>query len=183
MRRAGISKNAVVGFLDESSHHPNVNTARLWSFGKLRIKKNTAKKERVNSFGFYALNGKSVYSTKDSSKKENVIEFLEEIKEKNGGKQIVVVLDNFSSHTSVKVKEIAKKLGIVLVFLPPYSPDLNPIEFIWKSIKRELSSMFLRCKEEVKYVVEVLFHKLSSSLSFAKRWIEKFLMPIEVVLE
>jgi hypothetical protein len=63
---AGISKNVVIGFLDESSHHTNVNTSRLWSFGKLRIKKNTAKKERVNSFGFYALNGESVYSTKDS---------------------------------------------------------------------------------------------------------------------
>ncbi|MDY6966894.1 MAG: transposase, partial [Halobacteriota archaeon] len=57
--------------------------------------------------------------------KENVIEFLEEIKEKNKGKKIVVVLDNFSSHTSVKVKEIARKLVIVLVFLPPYSPELK----------------------------------------------------------
>jgi transposase len=33
----------------------------------------------------------------------------------------------------------AKELGLYLVYLPPYSPDLNPIEFIWKSIKRVLS--------------------------------------------
>ena len=66
----------------------------------MRIKKNTAKKEGVNSFGFYALNGESVYSTKDSSKKEDVIEFLEEMRDKNRGKRIVVILDNFSAQKS-----------------------------------------------------------------------------------
>ena len=129
-----------------------LSTSRLWSFGKLKVKKNTAKKERVNSFGFYALNGKSVYSTKDSSKKEDVVEFLEEIKDENKKKRIVIILDNFSSHRS------------------------------WKSIKRELSSIFLMRKEEVKRFVEALFYKFSSSLSFANGWIEKFLRPIGIVL-
>ena len=41
------------------------------------------------------------------------------------------------------IKE-AERLGIELVFLPPYSPDLNPIEYIWKSIKRIISTMFIR---------------------------------------
>jgi len=50
LERGGISKNMVIGFLDESSYHTNINTLRLWSFRKLRIKNNTAKKERVNSF-------------------------------------------------------------------------------------------------------------------------------------
>ena len=129
-----------------------MSTSRLWSFGKLKVKNNTAKKERVNSFGFYALNGKSVYSTKDSSKKEDVVEFLEEIKDENKKKRIVIILDNFSSHRS------------------------------WKSIKRELSSIFLMRKEEVKRFVEALFYKFSSSLSFANGWIEKFLRPIGIVL-
>jgi transposase len=34
------------------------------------------------------------------------------------------------------VREEARSLGIRLLYLPLYSPDLNPIEFIWKSIKR-----------------------------------------------
>jgi transposase len=33
----------------------------------------------------------------------------------------------------------AKELNMNLVYLPPYSPDLNPIEYIWKSVKRVLS--------------------------------------------
>ena len=181
MKRAGLSKEVVLGFLDESSHSPNANTARLWSFGKLRLRKNTAKKERVNSFGFYALNGASIYSAKDSSKKEAVIEFLEEVKARNKGKRIVMILDNFRAHTSRKTREAAAKLGIELVFLPPYSPDLNPIEFIWKSIKWKLSAILLRWKEEVRCVVEALFYEFAASLSFAKRWIEKFLVPLRIM--
>lgn len=167
----------VLGFLDESSHYPNANTARLWSFGKLRLRKNTAKKERVNSFGFYALNGASVYSAKESSKKDAVIDFLEEVRKRNAGKRIVMILDNFRAHTSGETREAAEALRIELVFLPPYSPDLNPIEFIWKSIKRELSAIVLSCREEVQCVVEVLFCELAASLSFAAGWIEKFLSP------
>lgn len=104
------------------------------------------------------------------------------IRRKNRGRKIVIVWDNFKSHKSNLMKEVAKKLNIVLVFLPPYSPDLNPIEYIWKSIKKELSSMILMCKEEVKESIERLFHKLSSSLSFAKAWIEKFLKPLQIEL-
>jgi len=175
-------KDAVIGFVDGSSQYTNVNTSRLWSFKKLRIRKNTGKSEKVNSFGFYALNGNSVYSTKESSKKEKIAKFLQEIRRKNRWRKIVVIWDNFKSHKSKLVNETAKKLGIILVFLPPYSPDLNPIEFIWKSIKKELSSKFLMRKEEVKETVEKLFYKLSSSLSFAKAWIEKFITPLQIKL-
>jgi len=77
----------------------------------------------------------------------------------------------------------AEKLDIRFIFLPPYSPDLNPIEFIWKSMKREISSMFLMCKEELKEIVETLFYTFVSSTSFAKRWIEKFLITSPRILE
>jgi len=73
-------------------------------------------------------------------------------------------------------------LKILLVFLPPYSPDLNPIEFIWKSIKKELSSKFLMTKDEIRDAVEPLFYKFSLSLSFAKSWIQKFLKPLHIKL-
>jgi len=66
----------------------------------------------------------------------------------------VVIWDNARAHLSRLVRRIVHRLDIVLVFLPPYSPDLNPIEFIWKNIKKELSSRIFTKKEEVRDAVE-----------------------------
>ena len=50
----------------------------------------------------------------------------------------VVVLDNASFHHSSQAKLLAQAHGVELVFLPPYSPDLNPIESFWAKLKRAL---------------------------------------------
>lgn len=52
-------------------------------------------------------------------------------------KKIVLMLDNATSHKSHKVKKFIKeqKGRIELLYLPPYSPDLNPIERIWKNLR------------------------------------------------
>ncbi|MGC8693966.1 MAG: transposase [Thermoplasmata archaeon] len=89
----------------------------------------------MNAFGFYSINGVNVIDFRDHSKIKDFQEFLLEIRERNGDKKIAVILDNFSTHKSKKVINYANSLNIDLIFLPPYSPDLNPIEFIWKRIK------------------------------------------------
>ena len=65
------------------------------------------------------------------------MESLYRLKEREKSKYIIVVLDNASIHKSKKVKEYCKKNNIYLVYLPPYSPDLNPIEKLWKKVKRK----------------------------------------------
>jgi transposase len=47
-----------------------------------------------------------------------------------------VVMDNASFHKSHLVREIIEAAGCKLVYLPPYSPDLNPIEKFWANLKR-----------------------------------------------
>lgn len=136
--------------------------------------KNTTK-IRANSFGFYPLNGNSAINFKENSKKEAVCEFLEEIRSRNPDKKIIIILDNFSSHRANDTMEFAKKIGIELVYLPPYSPDLNPIEYIWKSIKRIISKTFIQNEEHLKNVIRENFLEFSSKISFAKKWIDKFL--------
>ena len=53
-------------------------------------------------------------------------------------KRSVFILDNASYHKSQKLKELFEKHGHVMLFLPPYSPDLNPIEKLWGNLKRQL---------------------------------------------
>jgi transposase len=47
----------------------------------------------------------------------------------------VVVMDNLSSHKRARVRELIEAAGCTLLFLPPYSPDLNPIELAFAKLK------------------------------------------------
>ena len=90
-------------------------------------------------------------------------------------KNIIVILDNFRSHRANETLNYANEIGIELVFLPPYSPDLNPIEYIWKSIKKIISKEFIIDQGHMKRIILDAFLNFSSKLSFARRWIEKFM--------
>ncbi|SPM45563.1 IS630 family transposase [Orientia tsutsugamushi] len=46
-----------------------------------------------------------------------------------------VVMDNAAFHKSKKTKELIESVGCKVIFLPPYSPDLNPIEKFWANMK------------------------------------------------
>jgi transposase len=66
-----------------------------------------------------------------------VIDFFDDFA-KQIKKTTVVILDNASIHTSKLFKEQIhkwKELGLQLLFLPPYSPELNKIEILWKHMK------------------------------------------------
>lgn len=169
-----IDDNTVVGFLDESSPQTTANTQRLLSFLKPIIYKNTTK-YKANAFEFYALNGTSVIDFKEHSKKEDVCDFLRTIRLRNPAKEIVLILDNFRSHWARDSLICAQECNIELVFLPSYSPDLNPIEFIWKSIKRIISHSFIKDLDQMRKIIAENFLIYASRLSFAERWIEKFL--------
>ena len=57
----------------------------------------------------------------------------------------IVILDNASFHKSPELFEIIEYTGCHLVFLPPYSPDLNPIEKVWAIFKRNLRKIIKKC--------------------------------------
>lgn len=63
------------------------------------------------------------------------------LKEVNQG--AVIVLDNATFHRKTVLPDLAKKYGCEVLFLPPYSPDLNPIEKKWAWIKRNLRENLL----------------------------------------
>ena len=85
------------------------------------------------------------------------------------------MLDNFATHKAKKVREKARELNIELIYLPPYSPDLNPIEYLWKSIKRIISISNIESKQELLEIVRDGFFDLTASLSSARMWIPRFL--------
>lgn len=69
----------------------------------------------------------------------SICTMLKAIRAKNpGGGRIYYVLDNARYHRAKVVKKLARKLRIRLVFLPGYSPNLNPIERLWKFFKKKV---------------------------------------------
>lgn len=59
----------------------------------------------------------------------------------------IVVMDNLSAHKAPAVREKIEATGASLLYLPPYSPDLNPIEKCWAKIKGILRSLKARTAE------------------------------------
>ena len=53
-------------------------------------------------------------------------------------KYSIIILDNATFHRKARLRELAKITGCEILFLPPYSPDLNPIENYWAWLKNKL---------------------------------------------
>jgi transposase len=61
----------------------------------------------------------------------------------------VVILDNLSSHKSERAEKVIRAQGAWLLFLPPYSPDLNPIEMAFAKLKAHLRARAVRTIDDL----------------------------------
>jgi transposase len=71
-----------------------------------------------------------------------VCDLLRKVSVEYGGKAIHLVLDNARYQKCKAVQELADELGIFLVYIPPYSPNLNLIERLWKFVKSRLRTKY-----------------------------------------
>lgn len=85
------------------------------------------------------------------------VTYVKEILVKQLKKGQVLVLDNVSFHKSDLVKKAVEAVGAKVLFLPAYSPDLNPIEHFWFKIKnsiRKVASLFENFSDAVMHVLK-----------------------------
>lgn len=59
----------------------------------------------------------------------------------------VVILDNASFHKSTRTIELIEAAGCRVLFLPPYSPDYNPIEHFWHKLKSAVKKLLPVCED------------------------------------
>ena len=69
------------------------------------------------------------------------------------------------------------KTVIRFAYLPPYSPHLNPIEQVWRTIKREVTATFIIGREHLMATIAEVFKKLVAKRSYWEKWVLKFLSP------
>ena len=133
----------MIGFTDESSLRVDPAKRRVINTPVIRFTDKGLRyaARSMTLFGFMSLNGKDVVMASQQAKAIDMVSFLETVRGANGRRRpILVVIDNARIHTAKVTKATARDLNIFLVFLPPYSPDLQPIEFGWKDLKRELAA-------------------------------------------
>lgn len=90
-------------------------------------------------------------------------------------KQIILILDNYSPHKSKLIKLLCKILNMKLIFLPSYSPHLNPIEQVWRTIKNRLSRKYYSDKKILELKFLEIFKEVVNKKSFYEEWIKKYL--------
>lgn len=73
----------------------------------------------------------------------------------------IIVMDNLSSHKSSMVKEIIEAAGAKLLYLPPYSPERNPIELAWSKLKTYLRKRKTKTEEGLYKAVRAGLNKIN----------------------
>ena len=74
---------------------------------------------------------------------------------------MTVIIDNASFHKSVKIKKSIESAGCKLIYLPPYSPDFNPIEHYWHKIKTSIRKLMRGSKIMLTEAMESALRKES----------------------
>jgi len=74
----------------------------------------------------------------------------------------MVVMDNLSAHKSPTIAKLLEDAGATLWYLPPYSPDYNPIEMMWSKVKATLKRLQARTQESLWKAVAVALDTVSS---------------------
>lgn len=101
-------------------------------------------RNRYNVLGAIDFYSKEVYTVTNDTyiTATQICEMFRKIVEAYPGKEIHIVLDNARYQKCAIVLDLAKELGIHLEYIPPYSPNLNLIERLWKFVKGELRTKF-----------------------------------------
>ena len=80
--------------------------------------------------------------------------------------QDVLLLDNSAVHTSKLVLDTLKECGIQYLFLPPYSPDFNPIELLWAHMKSVLRKLKARTHDKLEDAINIALDSASNLFIF-----------------
>jgi transposase len=75
----------------------------------------------------------------------------------------ILIIDNLPAHKSARVTAAIEGAGCVLVYLPPYSPDFNPIENMWSKVKASVRAAAARTLDAVVNAVSVALHSVTQS--------------------
>jgi transposase len=136
-------ENAEIHWGDETGLQTGANVEKGYSLkGKTPVIRQTAKRERINMISSITNQGQVRFMFyRDNMNSKRLIEFLRRLT-KDAGRKVFLILDNLKVHHSKIVKAWLEKhrAKIEVFYLPSYSPELNPDEYLNNSLKGRVHS-------------------------------------------
>jgi transposase len=150
-------------FLDESSI--NLAYTRLYGRAKSNQRINEGIKDvrfqRQSILSTIRLSGEQVpFIFEGTLNKELFAEYVKKILSPTLNLDDIVVFDNCSVHHAKLVAEALTACGVNVLFLPPYSPDFNPIELMWAYVKKILKKLKARTYDTLTSSLDIALYSV-----------------------
>jgi len=148
-------------YLDEVHLHQDMEVGYTWSpVGEANWVPSASPglSARLNYFGAYNFTDGACFVWEDGRcNGDTTLGFLQQLAHWLGvtDRQVVIIWDGASYHRSHKVRTYAQQLGFQLLPLPAYSPDLNPIEGLWKWLREEVTQHY--CHKSLRELAQACF--------------------------
>jgi transposase len=166
IRAQAISQGAGIYFLDEASVRTNHHAGTTWGpVGDTPIVRGTGRRHSVNMISVVNTQGKHHFSFVGTIDWAAFIDYLKTLLHDVPGK-IFLILDGHPAHRSAETKAFVKstKGRLSIFYLPSYSPELNPDEWVWKNIKHDrVGRAIVRSAEELTDKIERAVDRLQAT--------------------
>lgn len=134
-------EGAELYFGDEAGVRGDYHSGTTWApVGRTPVVRTTGKRTSVSMLSAISLNGDISFEVKTGTvDSQAFIAFCLKLMSDVGNKKVFLIIDNAGYHVSRATSEFVENTGgrLTLFFLPPYSPELNPDELVWKNVKHD----------------------------------------------
>jgi transposase len=155
--------NAVVLFGDESGIRSDYHRGHTWAMeGKTPVIARPGARFSVNMLSAISAQGRMRFMVHEgTANADTFCEFLKRL-DQSIEEKIYLIVDGHRIHRAKKVQALLEEMDgrITLYFLPPYSPQLNPDEWVWNQVKQRVSKQPARDKHELRQKVLSALHSL-----------------------
>jgi len=159
--------NYEVDLQDESSFEIDKKTNRILmiKWKKIKLELEALLHDWFKICWFLDMAGKSILQIMKWGKGDDFRDMLIEFdNKKNNNKLKILIVDNYVIHFTINVLLEALKRKILIIPLPKYSPELNPIEQLWRILKREVRTKYKNLEDMKEWVLKFAKNNLFSWL-------------------
>ncbi len=169
IRKKAKKEKALIFFADEASIRSDYHSGHTWApSGETPVVEKTGARFSLNMISAISPRGELRFMVHEgTATAETFCTFLKRLAT-NIDQKIYLIVDGHRIHRAKKVQALLKKMKgkIILFFFPPYSPQLNPDEWVWAQVKGTVGKQVVRSLDELK-------EKVNSALRSLQRMPEK----------